>query len=72
MSGPMLPRPRPTSANGNRSIESDLMREKFDDLDNMADRYRREKSRLPGGEWRLRLFYAATLPLIHLTRPSRK
>lgn len=41
------------------SIQSDLIAEKFDDLDRMADQYRREKSRLPGGEWRLRLFYAA-------------
>jgi hypothetical protein len=42
-----------------RSIQSDLVSDKFDDLDNMANRYRREKSRLPGGEWRLRLFYSA-------------
>lgn len=41
------------------SIQSNLVSEKFDDLDNMANRYRREKSRLPGGEWRLRLFYSA-------------
>lgn len=42
-----------------RNIESSLIAEKFDDLDNMADQYRHEKSRLPGGEWRLRLFYSA-------------
>lgn len=42
-----------------RSIESDLIDEKFDDLDRMADQYRREKSRLPGGDWRLRIFYSA-------------
>ena len=42
-----------------RSIASDLIAEKFDDLDRMANQYRRDKSRLPGGEWRLRLFYVA-------------
>jgi Domain of unknown function (DUF4034) len=42
-----------------RSIESALVDEKFDDLDRMADQYRREKTRLPGGEWRLHLFYSA-------------
>jgi hypothetical protein len=42
-----------------RSIQSALINEKFDDLDHMADQYRREKSRLPGGEWRLRVFYLA-------------
>ena len=41
------------------SIESDLIDEKFADLDRMADQYRREKTRLPGGEWRLRLLYEA-------------
>ncbi|MGA2856995.1 MAG: DUF4034 domain-containing protein [Candidatus Sulfotelmatobacter sp.] len=41
------------------SIESSLIQEKFEDLDRMADQYRREKTRLPGGEWRLRLFYEA-------------
>jgi hypothetical protein len=41
------------------SIESSLIDEKFADLDRMADQYRREKTRLPGGEWRLRLFYEA-------------
>jgi len=42
-----------------RTIEADLIAEKFDDLDAMADQYRREKSRMPGGEWRLRIFYTA-------------
>jgi len=42
-----------------RSIESDLVAEKFDDLDQMADDYRRSEARLPGGAWRLRLFYEA-------------
>ena len=41
------------------TIESDLIQEKFDDLDRIADRYRREKTRLSGGEWRLRRFYTA-------------
>jgi hypothetical protein len=42
-----------------RTIASDLIEEKFDDLERMANQYRRDKSRLPGGEWRLRLFYTA-------------
>ena len=42
-----------------RSIESDLIAEKFDDLERMANDYRMSKSRVPGGEWRLRLFYTA-------------
>ncbi len=42
-----------------RSIESALIAEKFDELDSMANQYRRDKSRVPGGEWRLRLFYTA-------------
>src|SRR5271154_5934573 len=42
-----------------RSIESDLIAEKFDDLERMANDYRASKSRVPGGEWRLRLFYTA-------------
>jgi hypothetical protein len=40
-----------------RSIESDLIEEKFDDLDRMAEEYRRGKSRLPGGDWKLHVFY---------------
>lgn len=42
-----------------RTIEAALLSEQFDDLDRMADQYRREKTLLPGGEWRLRLFYEA-------------
>jgi len=42
-----------------RSIQSSLIEEKFDDLDRMADQYRRDKSRLPGGDWRLHVFYLA-------------
>jgi Domain of unknown function (DUF4034) len=37
----------------------DLVQEKFDELDRMAAEYRSEKSRLPGGDWKLRLFYSA-------------
>lgn len=42
-----------------RLIESDLISEKFDDLDRMAAQLRREKSRFPGGEWKLVYFYSA-------------
>jgi hypothetical protein len=61
--------PRPESADDEKSeasveqwshsIETSLIAEKFADLDRMADEYRREKSRLPGGAWKLRLFYDA-------------
>jgi len=40
-------------------IESDLIAEKFDDLDRMAEHYRRDKTRVPGGGWRLAMFYEA-------------
>jgi hypothetical protein len=42
-----------------RAIAADLIAEKFDDLDRLADQCRREKAALPGGAWRLRLFYEA-------------
>jgi len=42
-----------------RAIEADLIAGKFDDLDGMAAQYRRDKTRMPGGEWVLRKFYAA-------------
>jgi hypothetical protein len=42
-----------------RTIEADLIAGRFDDLDRMADQYRRDKTRLPGGEWVLHKFYAA-------------
>jgi Domain of unknown function (DUF4034) len=42
-----------------RTIESDLIAGKFDELDRMAEEYRRDKTRLPGGDWRLRIFYSA-------------
>jgi hypothetical protein len=42
-----------------RLIQTDLVEEKFDDLDRMAAQYRSEKSRFPGGEWKLLYFYGA-------------
>jgi Domain of unknown function (DUF4034) len=40
-----------------KRVEADLVEDKFDDLDRMADKYRREKTRQPGGVWKLRSFY---------------
>ncbi len=40
-------------------VESNLVDEKFDELDHMAAEYRSDKSRFPGGEWKLRSFYGA-------------
>jgi hypothetical protein len=42
-----------------RDLQADLIAEKFDGLDQIADQLRRAKTRLPGGQWRLRLFYTA-------------
>ncbi len=42
-----------------REAVSDLVAEKFDNLDRMADAFRRDKSRLEGGEWKLSAFYRA-------------
>ncbi|SNT07305.1 protein of unknown function [Granulicella rosea] len=42
-----------------KEVEADLIEEKFDDLERMADEYRRDRTRLPGGEWKLRVFYGA-------------
>lgn len=42
-----------------RDLQSDLIAEKFDVLDAAADRLRAEKTRVPGGQWQLRLFYTA-------------
>ena len=42
-----------------RSVREDLVAEKFDELESMAAQYRAGKSRVPGGGWQLRLFYAA-------------
>jgi len=41
-----------------RTIQSDLKEEKFDELDRIADQFRREKTRLRGGGWVLRAFYS--------------
>lgn len=40
-----------------RVVQSNLINEKFDELDHMADHYRQDKTRLPGGDWRLHVFY---------------
>src|ERR1700689_668627 len=40
-------------------IETDLVEEKFDDLDRMANQLRREKSRFQGSSWKLTAFYGA-------------
>ncbi len=42
-----------------RLIETDLVEEKFDDLDRMAGELRREKTRAAGGSWKLTEFYGA-------------
>ena len=42
-----------------RLIETDLIEEKFDDLDRMAAQFRSEKTRSPNGEWKLSGFYSA-------------
>jgi hypothetical protein len=41
------------------ALQSDLIAEKFESLDSIADHLRAEKTRLPGGEWQLRVFYTA-------------
>ncbi|MGO8756521.1 MAG: DUF4034 domain-containing protein [Terracidiphilus sp.] len=40
-------------------VEADLVEEKFDDLDQMASQFRSDKSRFPGGSWKLTTFYEA-------------
>jgi Domain of unknown function (DUF4034) len=42
-----------------RDLQADLIAEKFDSLDQTADRLRTEKTRVPGGQWQLRFFYEA-------------
>ena len=42
-----------------RLIETDLVEEKFDDLDRMAAQFRSEKTRFQGGAWKLSAFYGA-------------
>lgn len=49
--------PQPDIEELRRTIQSDLTEEKFDELDRMAEQYRREKPRFPGGGWFLRAFY---------------
>lgn len=42
-----------------RSIQAALVAEQFDELDQQADRYRADKTRMPGGNLRLNVFYSA-------------
>ena len=42
-----------------RTIREDLVAEKFDELESMAAQYRATRSRVPGGDWQLHLFYGA-------------
>ncbi len=42
-----------------RLIETDLVEEKFDELDRMAAKFRNEKTRSRGGEWTLAYFYGS-------------
>ena len=42
-----------------RQVQSDLIAEKFDDLDRTANDYRQNKTRAAGGAWKLHTFYAA-------------
>jgi hypothetical protein len=46
-------------------VEAMLLAEKFDDLEQMANTYRTEKSRVKGGDWKLAIFYH------ELDRPMR-
>lgn len=39
-------------------IATDLVEEKFEDLDRIAEKFRAEKTRFPGGSWKLTAFYA--------------
>lgn len=45
-----------------QGISDDLNAERFDDLDRMADGFRRSKARVAGGAWRLKQFYTALDP----------
>jgi len=40
-------------------LRKQLVTEQFDDLDRTANEFRQEKSRWPGGKWKLRTFYEA-------------
>jgi Domain of unknown function (DUF4034) len=53
------PEQPPRDGMGNNHVRTALINEKFDDLDRFADLFRREKTRVNGGEWRLRQFYVA-------------
>ncbi len=53
-------------AHWSRLIETDLVEEKFADLDAMAVKFRSEKSRFQGGAWKLTAFYGV-LDSPHLT-----
>jgi hypothetical protein len=46
-------------AHWTRLIETDLVEEKFEELDRMAAQFRSEKSRFNGGGWKLTAFYGA-------------
>jgi hypothetical protein len=61
--GVVVTSPRSLSAQGTaqweRDLQGDLIAEKFDGLDATADQLRSGKTRLPGGQWQLRVFYSA-------------
>ena len=40
-----------------QDLEANLVAEKFDDLDQIANQLRRDKTRLRGGDWKLAVFY---------------
>jgi hypothetical protein len=42
-----------------RTVRTDLVQEKFDEIDRLADQYRRGKDRWPGGNWKLHTLYEA-------------
>lgn len=42
-----------------RTVRIDLVQEKFDEIDRLADQYRRGKDRWPGGNWKLHTLYEA-------------
>jgi hypothetical protein len=49
-----------------RTVRTDLVEEKFDEIDRLADQYRQSKERWPGGNWKLHTLYEA-LDAPHLT-----
>lgn len=51
----------PQQSRAAKLIQDDLAAERFDELDQIADRFRRDKTRAPGGGWRLRQFYTELL-----------